>query len=192
VRPGDRVVLIDDLIATGGTMMAGMRLLQRLGAQVIEGAAIVDLPELQGSQRLRAAELPLFTVEDFCLVRRICGRVLVLEACPAGGAERPRRFGRSDSRMDLSGRLHRISGMRRAGLSQARSVTSAAAARSNCSARAGTRAEGSSYHGTPDADTTHVLARSFCVARAAGASACLRCSHAGGRWSRPTSRCRSG
>ena len=51
VKPGDRVVLIDDLIATGGTMMAGMRLLERLGATVIEGAAIVDLPELQGSDK---------------------------------------------------------------------------------------------------------------------------------------------
>jgi adenine phosphoribosyltransferase len=59
------VVLIDDLIATGGTMMAGMRLLQRLGAQVVEGAAIVDLPELQGSAKLRAAGLPLFTLVDF-------------------------------------------------------------------------------------------------------------------------------
>jgi adenine phosphoribosyltransferase len=65
VRAGDRVVLIDDLIATGGTMLAGLRLLQRLGAQVIEGAAIVDLPELHGSQRLRAAGLPLFTLVDF-------------------------------------------------------------------------------------------------------------------------------
>ena len=65
VRPGDRVVLIDDLIATGGTMMAGKRLLERLGAQVIEGAAIVDLPELGGSQRLREAGLPLFTLVDF-------------------------------------------------------------------------------------------------------------------------------
>jgi adenine phosphoribosyltransferase len=65
VRPGDRVVLIDDLIATGGTMLAGLRLLQRLGAEVVEGAAIVDLPELQGSQRLREAGLPLFTLVDF-------------------------------------------------------------------------------------------------------------------------------
>ena len=45
VKPGDRVVLIDDLIATGGTMMAGHALLERLGATVIEGAAIVDPPE---------------------------------------------------------------------------------------------------------------------------------------------------
>ena len=65
VKPGDRVVLIDDLIATGGTMMAGMRLLERLGATVIEGAAIVDLPELQGSDKLRAAGLPLFTLVSF-------------------------------------------------------------------------------------------------------------------------------
>jgi len=65
VKPGDRVVLIDDLIATGGTMMAGRKLLERLGAQVLEGAAIVDLPELGGSAKLRASGLPLFTLVDF-------------------------------------------------------------------------------------------------------------------------------
>ena len=65
VKPGDRVVLIDDLIATGGTMMAGKRLLERLGATVLEGAAIVDLPELGGSQRLRDGGLSLFTLVSF-------------------------------------------------------------------------------------------------------------------------------
>lgn len=65
VKPGDRVVLIDDLIATGGTMLAGKRLLEKLGANVIEGAAIVDLPELGGSQRLREAGLRLFTLVSF-------------------------------------------------------------------------------------------------------------------------------
>ncbi len=65
VKPGDRVVLIDDLIATGGTMMAGRRLLERMGAQVIEGAAIVDLPELGGSQRLRESGLDVFTLVGF-------------------------------------------------------------------------------------------------------------------------------
>ena len=65
VGAGDRVLLIDDLIATGGTMLAGKRLLERLGATVIEGAAIVDLPELGGSAKLRAAGLPLFTLVDF-------------------------------------------------------------------------------------------------------------------------------
>lgn len=64
-KPGERILLIDDLIATGGTMMAGMRLLQRLGATVIEGAVIVDLPELGGSKLLRDAGLPLFTVCQF-------------------------------------------------------------------------------------------------------------------------------
>lgn len=65
VKPGDRVLLIDDLIATGGTMMAGMKLLEKLGAVVIEGAAIVDLPELGGSQKFKDAGLPLFTLIDF-------------------------------------------------------------------------------------------------------------------------------
>jgi adenine phosphoribosyltransferase len=64
-RPGDRVLLIDDLIATGGTMMAGKRLVERLGGVVVEGAAIVELPELGGSCRLRDAGLPLFTLVDF-------------------------------------------------------------------------------------------------------------------------------
>jgi len=62
---GDRIVLIDDLIATGGTMMAGARLLQRLGAEIVECAAIVDLPELGGSRRILDAGLPLFTLVDF-------------------------------------------------------------------------------------------------------------------------------
>ncbi len=65
VRPGQRVLLIDDLIATGGTMMAGKKLLEKLGATVMEGAAIVDLPELGGSRRLREAGLALFTIVEF-------------------------------------------------------------------------------------------------------------------------------
>ncbi len=62
VQPGQRVLLIDDLIATGGTMMAGKKLLEKLGATVVEGAAIVDLPELGGSHKLRQAGLQLFTL----------------------------------------------------------------------------------------------------------------------------------
>jgi adenine phosphoribosyltransferase len=64
-RPGDRLVLVDDLIATGGTMMAGRNLLERLGGVVVEGAAIVDLPDLGGSARLAASGLPLYTLVDF-------------------------------------------------------------------------------------------------------------------------------
>jgi adenine phosphoribosyltransferase len=62
---GDRVVLIDDLIATGGTMLAGKTLLERLGARVIEAAALIDLPDLGGAQRLRAAGLPVFAICEF-------------------------------------------------------------------------------------------------------------------------------
>ena len=65
LRTGQRVLLIDDLIATGGTMLAAHRLMQRLGASVVEGAAIVDLPELGGSAALRAAGLELFTLLRF-------------------------------------------------------------------------------------------------------------------------------
>jgi len=64
-KPGERVVLVDDLIATGGTMMAGKMLLERLGAVVVEGTAIIDLPELGGSKLLRVSGLPLFTVCEF-------------------------------------------------------------------------------------------------------------------------------
>ena len=64
-KPGDRVVIIDDLIATGGTMMAGKILLERLGAVVVEGAAIVDLPELGGSKLLRDGGLELYTATSF-------------------------------------------------------------------------------------------------------------------------------
>lgn len=62
---GDRVLLIDDLVATGGTMLAAAKLLERIGAQVVETAAIVDLPELGGSKLIREQGIPLFTVCDF-------------------------------------------------------------------------------------------------------------------------------
>jgi adenine phosphoribosyltransferase len=65
VKPGQRVLLIDDLIATGGTMMAGKNLLERQGAIVMEGAAIIDIPELGGSKKLKDSGLALFTLIDF-------------------------------------------------------------------------------------------------------------------------------
>jgi adenine phosphoribosyltransferase len=64
-KSGDRVLLIDDLIATGGTMIAGKKLLERLGAIVVEGAVIVDLPELGGSKLIEESGLPVFKVCDF-------------------------------------------------------------------------------------------------------------------------------
>ncbi|MDX3907875.1 MAG: adenine phosphoribosyltransferase [Pigmentiphaga sp.] len=65
VRPGQRVLLVDDLVATGGTMLAGMKLLQRLGANVVEAAAVIDLPKLGGSGAIRASGLNLYTVCQF-------------------------------------------------------------------------------------------------------------------------------
>jgi len=65
VTPGQRVLLMDDLIATGGTMLAGKTLLEKAGATVIEGAAIINLPALGGAAKLRAAGLATFTLADF-------------------------------------------------------------------------------------------------------------------------------
>ena len=52
VQPGDRVVLVDDLLATGGTMKAGIDLLQRMGAVVPAAAALIELTFLNGRSRL--------------------------------------------------------------------------------------------------------------------------------------------
>jgi adenine phosphoribosyltransferase len=52
--PGEKVLLVDDLLATGGTAEAGIRLIERLGAEVAGCAFVVDLPELGGRRRLEA------------------------------------------------------------------------------------------------------------------------------------------
>ena len=65
VRTGQRVVLIDDLVATGGTMLAAIKLLQRLGANVLEAAAIADLPDQGGSSRIQATGTPFHAVCSF-------------------------------------------------------------------------------------------------------------------------------
>ena len=62
---GDRALLIDDLIATGGTMLAGVKLLERLGATLVECAAIIDLPDLGGSKRIREAGHAAYAVCAF-------------------------------------------------------------------------------------------------------------------------------
>jgi adenine phosphoribosyltransferase len=63
--PGDHVLVIDDLIATGGTMLAATSLMQRLGAKLVEAAAVIDLPELGGSARLEATGVKPFTLMSF-------------------------------------------------------------------------------------------------------------------------------
>jgi adenine phosphoribosyltransferase len=64
-RPGERVIIVDDLIATGGTLIAASKLFQQLGAEVAGVAAVIDLPELGGSARLRAAGLTVQTLCEF-------------------------------------------------------------------------------------------------------------------------------
>ncbi|MDV4167143.1 adenine phosphoribosyltransferase [Rhodovulum sp. FJ3] len=52
IQPGERVLLVDDLLATGGTAEAGIKLVERLGGQIVGCAFIVDLPDLGGRARL--------------------------------------------------------------------------------------------------------------------------------------------
>ena len=59
---GARVLLVDDLVATGGTMLAGAELIRRLGGKVLEAAAILEFTDLPGGKRIRDAGVPLFTL----------------------------------------------------------------------------------------------------------------------------------
>lgn len=52
VQPGERAIVIDDLVATGGTLSAAIKLLERVGAQVVECACVVGLREVKGQRRL--------------------------------------------------------------------------------------------------------------------------------------------
>lgn len=62
---GHRVVLVDDLLATGGTMTASVELLRRVGGAVVACGVIVDLPDLGGGARLRAAGHSLVSLVEF-------------------------------------------------------------------------------------------------------------------------------
>lgn len=61
---GDHVLVVDDLVATGGTILAAVKLMQRLGAKIVDTAVIIDLPALGGSARLQEAG-----VSGFALLR---------------------------------------------------------------------------------------------------------------------------
>lgn len=65
ISPGERVLLIDDLIATGGTAIAAASLIEAVGGEVVECAFTVDLPEIGGSQRLRDVGYSVFTQCEF-------------------------------------------------------------------------------------------------------------------------------
>ena len=62
---GTRVLLIDDLLATGGTAMAAIHLIERLNAQVVSTAFVVDLPELNGREVLSKAGYEVFCLVEF-------------------------------------------------------------------------------------------------------------------------------
>jgi adenine phosphoribosyltransferase len=65
LEKGERVLLVDDLIATGGTAWAGIRLLERAGATVIGCSFVIDLPELGGADKLRALGKPVTALVAF-------------------------------------------------------------------------------------------------------------------------------
>ena len=65
VEPGQTVVVMDDLLATGGTLLASLELLRRVGAKVLGCAVVIDLPDLGGSAKLRAAGVPVYSIVDY-------------------------------------------------------------------------------------------------------------------------------
>src|SRR6187399_456844 len=62
---GERVVLVDDLVATGGTAEAAVKLLRQLGAEVLAACFVIDLPELGGADKLRKLDVPVRTLVSF-------------------------------------------------------------------------------------------------------------------------------
>ena len=65
LKPGDRVLIVDDLLATGGTAAAGITLCRRLGAEVVGCAFVIDLPELGGRRLLEGMEMPVHALCEF-------------------------------------------------------------------------------------------------------------------------------
>ena len=65
VTKGERVILVDDLIATGGTAEGAVKLLRQFGAQVLAACFVIDLPELGGAEKLRRMDVPVRTLVSF-------------------------------------------------------------------------------------------------------------------------------
>ena len=65
IAHGERVLLVDDLIATGGTALAAVQLLETLDATIVAAAFVIDLPELGGSEKLRARGIATHTLLSF-------------------------------------------------------------------------------------------------------------------------------
>ncbi|HKL04750.1 MAG TPA: adenine phosphoribosyltransferase [Roseovarius sp.] len=65
IRPGEKVLVVDDLLATGGTAEAGIKLIERLGGEIMGCAFIVDLPELGGRQKLETMGMDVHVLCEF-------------------------------------------------------------------------------------------------------------------------------
>ena len=65
VAPGERVLLVDDLIATGGTAEGAVKLLRQVGADVVAASFVVDLPDLGGAQKIRDLGAPVHALLEF-------------------------------------------------------------------------------------------------------------------------------
>ncbi|MCP4130208.1 MAG: adenine phosphoribosyltransferase [bacterium] len=65
IEEGARVLVIDDLLATGGTSLAGAKLIEKLGGQVVELAFIVDLPDVGGNTKIKESGYEMFTIVEF-------------------------------------------------------------------------------------------------------------------------------
>ena len=65
IAPGEKVILVDDLIATGGTAEAAVKLMQNIGAQVVAACFVIDLPELGGRAKVEALGVPVRTLVEF-------------------------------------------------------------------------------------------------------------------------------
>jgi adenine phosphoribosyltransferase len=65
LEPGQKVILVDDLIATGGTAEAAVKLLQQIGAEVVAACFVIDLPDLGGAAKIEALGVPVRSLIEF-------------------------------------------------------------------------------------------------------------------------------
>ena len=65
IHPGERVILVDDLIATGGTAEGAVKLLRQMGAEVIAACFVIDLPDLGGADKIKKLGVPVRTLVQF-------------------------------------------------------------------------------------------------------------------------------
>jgi adenine phosphoribosyltransferase len=65
LMPGEKVILVDDLIATGGTAEAAVKLLKKLGADVVAACFVIDLPDLGGAKKIEALDVPVRSLIAF-------------------------------------------------------------------------------------------------------------------------------